>query len=93
MDVDLQKQEIIKMDISIKVLKTCLQKAFKALDLIKDFDTVLAVGNTGCGKSTMLTSLVFGPEALELATIYKLVPKKEKGVVVGHKKVPQKVIE
>ena len=26
----------------------------------------MAVGNTGCGKSTMMTSLMFGPETLEV---------------------------
>lgn len=53
------------MQLDIKVLKECLAKAFKGLDLIKGHEIILAIGNTGCGKSTMLTSLVFGPGALE----------------------------
>jgi len=29
-----------------------------------DKDIIVGLGNTGCGKSTMLTSLVYGKEAL-----------------------------
>lgn len=29
----------------------------------------MAIGNTGCGKSTLITSLIYGPEALEEKTI------------------------
>lgn len=35
----------------------------------KDQDVVLAIGTTGCGKSTMLNSLIWGPESLEIKKI------------------------
>ena len=37
----------------------------------------MAIGNTGCGKSTMISSLVFGPEMHELTN------KKEKKEING----------
>ena len=42
-----------------------LETLFKGLDEINNKNIVIALGDTGCGKSTMLTALVFGPEALE----------------------------
>ena len=34
--------------------------------MIKGADIVIAIGNTGAGKSTMLNSLVFGTDKLEM---------------------------
>ncbi len=34
------------------------------LEGLKDSNVVLVLGNTGCGKSTMLSSLVYGPDTL-----------------------------
>ena len=43
----------------------------------------MAVGNTGCGKSTMLTSLMYGPDALELRKIdYEIKIPQTKGNVI-----------
>lgn len=39
--------------------------------MIKDAEIVLAIGNTGSGKSTMLNSLVFGTEILSVQTTDK----------------------
>lgn len=36
------------------------------LHQIKDADIVIAIGNTGAGKSTMLNSIVFGTDILEV---------------------------
>lgn len=45
------------------VLKSLLKK----IDLIqfKKKQAIIAVGNTGCGKSTMLNGLMYGPLELE----------------------------
>ena len=36
--------------------------------MIKGADIVIAIGNTGAGKSTMLNALVFGTDKLEVQT-------------------------
>lgn len=41
-----------------------LKMAKEYLDGLKDANVVLVLGNTGCGKSTMLSSLVYGPDHL-----------------------------
>ncbi len=41
-----------------------LRHAKESLSNLKDGNVVLVLGNTGCGKSTMLSSLVYGPENL-----------------------------
>ena len=43
-----------------------LEEAYKTLNELNNSNLILAVGSTGCGKSTMLTSLMFGSDALEL---------------------------
>jgi ABC-type nitrate/sulfonate/bicarbonate transport system ATPase subunit len=43
-----------------------LEQAFKTLKNVNDGNLILAIGNTGCGKSTMMSSLMFGSEALEI---------------------------
>jgi ABC-type dipeptide/oligopeptide/nickel transport system ATPase component len=34
--------------------------------MVQDKSLLLSIGNTGCGKSTMMTSLMFGTKALEV---------------------------
>ena len=41
-----------------------LQMAKEYLEGLKNANVVLVLGNTGCGKSTMLSSLVYGPDHL-----------------------------
>ena len=41
-----------------------LSAAFDTLAPAKNADLVVAIGNTGCGKSTMLSSVIFGPDSL-----------------------------
>lgn len=42
-----------------------LEEVIESLKILKDADVVLVLGNTGCGKSTMLSSLIYGPHSLE----------------------------
>ena len=69
-----------------------LERAFKNLKKLQNKNIILAVGNTGCGKSTMLTSLMYGPESLEMIKIdYEITVPSDKGVVKKMKK--KQVIE
>jgi len=51
--------------LNLENLVAILERAYKTLKDIHQANLILAVGNTGCGKSTMLTSLMFGTDALE----------------------------
>ncbi len=44
----------------------------------KDDTLICAFGNTGCGKSTMFTSLVYGKECLHLTKIEEKYMKKNR---------------
>lgn len=43
-----------------------LRKTLRKIDHLQKEKAVILFGNTGCGKSTMILSLVYGPEALEI---------------------------
>lgn len=62
-----------QLKFTLSNLVNILIPAFKVLDQsdIINQNIVLALGNTGCGKSTMLNSLVWGPESLQLETIHE----------------------
>lgn len=65
------KEEIQKLKFTInnliKVVNNAYHQISPFLDQLrnKNYCLVLAIGNTGCGKSTMFTSLIDGPESLE----------------------------
>ena len=60
----------------------CLRSAKEHLEFLQDGVVVLVLGNTGCGKSTMLSSLVYGPQNLVL----KPDPKNNKRKVIDKDK-------
>ena len=62
----LNKDVIKDMAVSLDNLVMILEEAYKTLNEVNNSNLILAVGSTGCGKSTMLTSLMFGSEALEM---------------------------
>ena len=72
-----QRQRIIEMDPTLTNFKENLNKVFVYLEnLLRSLDfnkSVLFIGNTGCGKTTMIASLIYGPDALEEKKIPKLV--------------------
>ena len=45
-----------------------LKESFKYISVVKDSPCIIALGNTGCGKSTMFNSLIYGPECLKKKT-------------------------
>lgn len=66
------------MECTLVNLAMVLKKVFERLNAAENADLVLAIGNTGCGKSTMLTSIVFGPGHLEEVTKKVPTPMKRK---------------
>jgi hypothetical protein len=65
-----------------------LKLVFDELEAAKGADLVLAIGNTGCGKSTMLSSIVYGPGHLsEVKKDIEIETKK------GKKKIKKTVID
>jgi len=67
----LEKDNLVQKKCTLGNLVKVLKEAFKVLDQnqIEKADIILAIGNTGCGKSTILNSLVFGPDSLQLKKI------------------------
>lgn len=73
-------KEVLKLkECNLINLALVLLNIYEQLDRTNDQDLILAVGNTGCGKSTMLSSLIFGPENLEIKKIPREVKVKRKG--------------
>lgn len=52
------KCNLLSLIVVVNQMKKKLVKA-------KGQNVILAVGSTGCGKSTMLNALIWGPESLE----------------------------
>lgn len=62
----LTKKMVKDKKLTLKNLTKYLRAAMNGLQQIeKADDLILAIGNTGCGKSTMIISLLYGPESLE----------------------------
>ena len=57
----IDKESLKKKDCNLINLAMALKLVFDKLEAAKGNDLVLAIGNTGCGKSTMLSSIVYGP--------------------------------
>ena len=49
----------------LKHLVYILHKSFSGLNLDKNNDAVIVLGNSGTGMSTLMTGLCFGPNALQ----------------------------
>ena len=64
------------MECTLSNLVSILAWAFEKVKCVEEQDVVVALGNTGCGKSTMFTSLIFGTEALELKVLQQKVQEK-----------------
>lgn len=65
----LKKEVVMKMKCDLKSIYDVCNAAFGTLGAAKDANLVVAIGNTGCGKSTMLSSIIYGTEGLEYKQI------------------------
>ena len=57
------------MPCTLTNLVSILRHAFPNLSRVNNEDLIIAYGNTGSGKSTIFSSLVYGPDALTIKTI------------------------
>ena len=76
MNTVLEKENIETLRKSIGNIAEVLNAALTKFEEVNEKNVILAVGNTGSGKSTMLTSLIYGTEMLEESELKykKLVP-------------------
>ena len=60
-EMKIDKETLKNKECTMINLAMALKLVFDELEAADGADLVLAIGNTGCGKSTMLTSIVYGP--------------------------------
>lgn len=58
----MDKSQIQDLEITLENIVRIGQAAFEKIACVKDKDLVIGIGNTGSGKSTVLSSLAFGPQ-------------------------------
>ena len=61
-----------------------LRKVFGYLDQYSGSELILTLGTSGCGKSTMLNSLVYGPDLLHLKDGVVELKDDKNGFKIGH---------
>lgn len=81
------------MECSLTNLVGILKWAFEKVKCVEGQDVVVALGNTGCGKSTMFTSLIYGSDALELKVLEETVKEKMRDGTFQEKIAKRQVIE
>ena len=59
------------MEMNLDNLREVLDEAFKSFSQANLNDIVMAIGNTGCGKSTLMGSMILGPDKLERKKIQR----------------------
>ena len=59
------KEEIKKMECNFENLIPLLDLIFETFNIVDGADLLLSIGNKGCGKSTIINSLMYGPQSLE----------------------------
>lgn len=64
LNVVLEKENIESLKKSIANIAEVLKAALTKFEEASGKDVILAIGNTGSGKSTMLTSLIYGTDML-----------------------------
>ena len=80
--MEFTKEEIEKKEKTIFNLKNILDLGFRKLDENKCKNLTLVLGGTGCGKSTMLSSMIVGAQNLEHTKIEYWVEIKQRGQIV-----------
>ena len=83
------------MPFSLYPIVSILKAALVDLEKIANKDVIIVLGNTGCGKSTMLNSLLLGPDSIEEQTIKEQIgtTKKFKPRKVLAQKNPQMTLK
>lgn len=87
------KDSIAKMECTLTNLVSILKWAFEKVKCVENQDVVVALGNTGCGKSTMFTSLIYGSDALELKVLKETVKEKTRNGEEIEREAERQVIE
>lgn len=59
------QEEIKKMECNFENLIPLLDLIFETFNMVDSSDLVLSIGNNGCGKSTLINSLMYGAQSLE----------------------------
>lgn len=72
---ELIKDEITGKPLNLETITHYLEKSFRLINQIRGADIVLLIGNTGAGKSTMLTSLIFGSSSLQWKKLTVKLPR------------------
>lgn len=83
------KEEIKKMECNFENLIPLLDLIFETFNMVDGADLLLSIGNKGCGKSTIINSLMYGPQSLE----EKHLDFQVRGLRGKMKKVKRTVIE
>ena len=91
-EMKIDKESLKDKELNLVNLAMALKLVFDELEAAENADLVLAVGNTGCGKSTMLSSLIYGPGHLMEITKEVEIEVTKKGVKTT-KIVKRKVID
>lgn len=77
--VDVRKEDVKTMKPDLINLQRILKAGFKKVDQVKFKNIILVIGNTGCGKSTILNSMILGAEKLEFVVKKVQIVKRKKG--------------
>ena len=62
-------EDVKSLPFQLHEIVCILNAAQYNLENVVDGDLVIVLGNTGCGKSTMLNSILLGPDSLELKEV------------------------
>lgn len=71
----LDREVVQNKPVNLNNLVETLRSAFQLLEVINGKNVIICLGNSGCGKSTILNSIVYGSDSLKLEKIKIEVPK------------------
>lgn len=93
-NIALEREAVEQMKCTLPNLVHCLKQIFIDLnERIKDANVILTVGLTGTGKSTLVNSMVLGPDSLHSVTLEEDVRIKRRDGTIMTKKKKRKVID
>lgn len=74
-------------DFNLKNIVSACREVFDQVEKADDKEIIIALGNPGSGKSTMVSSLVYGPHSLERKKVeYEFEIPSSDGTIVLKKK-------